>query len=135
MSINPEETERAHLEALLAAQGVRRIVVGHSKVTSTVLPRFGGRVLVADIGVPRGHTDPHAFLIIENGAPVTVHRRQHVPVEAATPEATCAYLARIAAIDGNAGPGGDAGASLRSGGVTRTAGGLAGMTVRATLRT
>lgn len=104
LSINPEETERAHLEALLAAQGVRRIVVGHSKVTSTVLPRFGGRVLVADIGVPAGHTDPHAFLLIENGAPVTVHRRQRVPIEAATPEATCAYLGRIAAIDGNTGP-------------------------------
>jgi hypothetical protein len=104
LSTNAEETERAHLEALLAAHGVRRIVVGHSKVTSTVLPRFGGRVLVADIGVPNGHSDPHAFLIIDNGAPVTVHRRQRVPVEATTPEATCAYLARIAAIDGDSGP-------------------------------
>ncbi len=104
LATNAEETERAHLEALLAHHGVRRIVVGHSKVTSTVLPRFGGRVLVADIGVPGGHSDPHAFLIIENGAPVTVHRRQRVPVEAAMPEATCAYLGRIAAIDGNAGP-------------------------------
>jgi hypothetical protein len=104
LSLNAEEAERAHLEALLGRHGVTRIVVGHTKVTSTVLPRFGGRVLVADIGVPSGHTDPHAFLIIENGAPVTVHRRQRVPVEAATPEATCAYLARIAAIDGGAGP-------------------------------
>jgi hypothetical protein len=83
---------------------VARIVVGDTKVTSTVLPRFGGRVLIADIGVPSGHTDPHAFLIIENGAAVTVHRRQRVPVEAATPEAACAYLGRIAAIDGGAGP-------------------------------
>ncbi|HYD86860.1 MAG TPA: metallophosphoesterase [Vitreimonas sp.] len=104
LSTNPEAAERAHLEALLAFHGVRRIVVGHSKVTSTVLPRFGGRVLVADIGVPRGHRDPHAFLIIENGAPITVHRGQRVPIEAGTPQATCAYLARIAALDSNAGP-------------------------------
>ena len=104
LATNGEDAERAHLEALLAAQGVRRIVIGHSKVTSTVLPRFNGRVLVADIAVPRGHSDPHAFLIIENGAPVTMHRRQRVPVEASTPQATCAYLARIAAIDGNTGP-------------------------------
>lgn len=104
LSTNPEATERTHLEALLAFHGVRRIVVGHSKVTSTVLPRFGGQVLVADIGVPRGHTDPHAFLIIENGAPVTIHRGQRVPIEASTPQASCAYLARIAEIDSNTGP-------------------------------
>ncbi|MBC7767624.1 MAG: metallophosphoesterase [Phycisphaerales bacterium] len=104
LSTNDESVERAHLEALLAFHGVSRIVVGHSKVTSTVLPRFGGRLLVADIAVPRGHTDPHAFLIIENGAPVTLHRGQRVPIAASTPEATCAYLAQIAAIDNNAGP-------------------------------
>ena len=104
LAVNAEDAELANVEALLARHGVRRIVVGHSKVTSTVLPRFGGRVLVADIGVPGGHTDPHAFVIIENGAPVTVHRGQRVPIDAATPEAACAYLGRIAAIDGGAGP-------------------------------
>jgi hypothetical protein len=104
LALNPEESERANVDALLARHGAARIVVGHSKVTSTVLPRFGGRVLIADIGVPTGHSDPHAFVIIENGQAVTVHRGQRVPVDAGTPAATCAYLARIAAIDGNAGP-------------------------------
>jgi hypothetical protein len=104
LAVNPEEAERAHLEALLARHSVSRIIVGHTKVTSAVLPRFGGRVLIADIGVPAGHSDPHAFVIIENGATTAVHRGQRVPIEAATPAATCAYLGRIAAIDGNAGP-------------------------------
>lgn len=104
LATNAEDAERAHVDALLAFHGVSRIVVGHSKVTSTVLPRFGGRVLVTDIGVPTGHTDPHAFLIIDNGAPVTIHRGQRVPLDAATAQATCAYLERIAVIDGNTGP-------------------------------
>jgi len=104
LSTNAEDAERAHLEALLRFHGVSRIIVGHSKVTSTVLPRFEGRVLVADIGVPRGHSDPHAFVIIENGAPVTVHRGARVPINASTPEARCAYLTQIAALDNNAGP-------------------------------
>lgn len=104
LALNAESAERAHLDALMAQHGVSRVVVGHTKVTSAVLPRFGGRVLIADIGVPDGHTDPHAFLIIENGAPIAVHRGQRVPVDAATAEARCAYLARIAQIDGGAGP-------------------------------
>jgi hypothetical protein len=80
------------------------VVVGHTKVTSTVLPRFNGRVLIADIAVPSGHSDPHAFLIFENGAWTTVHRGQRVPVTASTPQATCAYLGRIAALDNGSGP-------------------------------
>jgi hypothetical protein len=104
LSQNPEATETANLENILRAQGVARVIVGHTKVTSTVLPRFNGRVLVADIRVPSNHPDPHAFLIMENGTWTTVHRGQRVPVTASTPEATCQYLARIAALDNGVGP-------------------------------
>ena len=104
LSQNAEGAETANLENVLRAQGVARVIVGHTKVTSTVLPRFNGRVLVADIAVPRGHSDPHAFLIMENGAWITIHRGQRVPVNASTPQATCAYLRQIAALDNGAGP-------------------------------
>lgn len=104
LALHEEDAEAAHLEALLARHNVSRIIVGHTKRASTVLPRFAGRVIIADIGVPNGHTDPHAFLIIENGQLTTVHRGQRVPLEANTAEATCAYLARIAEIDGGSGP-------------------------------
>lgn len=104
LSQNPEATETANLQNVLRSQGVARVIVGHTKVTSTVLPRFNGRVLVADILVPNGHTDPHAFLIMENGAWTTIHRGQRVPVVASTPRETCAYLRQIAALDNNAGP-------------------------------
>ena len=104
LSQNPEPAETANLENVLRSQGVARIIVGHTKVTSTVLPRFNGRVLIADIAVPRGHQDPHAFLIYENGAWVTIHRGQRVPVIASTPQETCAYLHQIVTLDGGAGP-------------------------------
>jgi hypothetical protein len=80
------------------------VIVGHTKRAATVLPRFGGRVIITDIAVPRDHSDPHAFLIIENGALTTVHRGQRVPLDASTSEAACGYLDRIAAIDGRTGP-------------------------------
>lgn len=96
---NDEATEAANLEALLAHHGVRRIVVGHTKLAPLVVPRFGGRVLVADIAVPRGHSDPHAFVVIENGQATAVHRGQRVPINAATPQERCAYFGAVAALD------------------------------------
>jgi hypothetical protein len=104
LSQNAETAEQGNLDAILAQQGVARVVVGHTKVTATVLPRFNGRVIVADIAVPGDHSDPHAFLVIDNGALTTIHRGQRVPLTASTPAATCAYLGRIAALDRGAGP-------------------------------
>jgi hypothetical protein len=99
LALNAEETERAHLEALLAKHGVARIVTGHTKLASTVFPRFGGRVVIADIAVPEGYVDPYAYLIIENGVLTTVHRGARVPIQAETPEAVCAYVTEIRALD------------------------------------
>ncbi len=96
---NDEAIETPNLEAVLARQGVRRIVIGHTKLAPLVMPRFGGRVLVADIAVPRGHADPHAFVIIEGEQVTAVHRGQRVPLDASTPQARCAYFARVAALD------------------------------------
>jgi hypothetical protein len=99
LSLNDEATEIANLEAVLARQGVRRIVVGHTKVTPMVMPRFDGRVLVTDIAVPRGHTDPHAFVVIEGERVTAVHRGHRVPLDASSAEARCAYFAAVAALD------------------------------------
>lgn len=105
LSQNDEAAETPNLENVLRSQGVARVIVGHTKVTSTVLPRFNGRVLVADIAVPRGHSDPHAFLIFETGAWTTLHRGQRVPLTVSTPQQICAYLRQIVALDNNTGPG------------------------------
>jgi hypothetical protein len=99
LAMRDETAEAAHLETLLARHGVRRIVVGHTKLAPMVMPRFGGRVIVADIAVPGGHPDPHAFLIIEGDRLTAVHRGQRVPLDASTEAARCAYFAAIAALD------------------------------------
>jgi hypothetical protein len=96
---NDEAVETANLEAMLAQHGVRRIVTGHTKLAPFVVPRFGGRVLVADIAMPRNHPDAHAFVIIEGERVTAVHRGQRVPLDASTPQARCAYFDRIAALD------------------------------------
>lgn len=99
LALNDEAGETANLEAVLAHQGVRRIVIGHTKVAPFVVPRFGGRVVVTDIAVPPRHSDPHAFLIIEGDRLTAVHRGHGVPIDAPTPQARCAYIGAVAALD------------------------------------
>ena len=95
LAMNAETAETAHLEALLARYGVRRIVVGHTKRAAMVLPRFGGRLIITDVAVPDGYPDPRAYLIEENGALFAMHRGARVAMGADT----CAYVAAIAALD------------------------------------
>ncbi len=104
LSRNDELTEAPHLEAVLERHGVSRIVLGHTKIAPFVAPRFGGRVIVADIAVPRGHSDPHAFLLIEGGSTFAMHRGHRVAIDASTPEARCGYLAAIAALEPEGSP-------------------------------
>ncbi len=101
---NPEASEAANVQNLLGRHHVSRIVIGHTKAASTVFPRFGGHIVLADIAVPTGYSDPHAFLILENGAAFTVHRGQRLPLAGDTAQATCSYLQQVAALDGGAGP-------------------------------
>ena len=104
LALNDEMTETANLEAVLARHGAARIVLGHTKRASMVLPRFDGRVILTDIAVPENFVDPHAYLIQENGVLTTVHRGQRVALRAATQDERCAYLAQIAALDPPGGP-------------------------------
>jgi hypothetical protein len=95
LAINAEAVEAVHLEALLARHSVARVVVGHTKRAAMILPRFGGRVIITDVAVPEGSVDPRAFLIVENGGMIVVHRGQRVPLT----DDVCAYVALIAALD------------------------------------
>ncbi len=99
LSLNQEPTEEPHLAALLARHGVSRIIVGHTKRAATVLPRFGGRVIITDIARRDGYADPHAFLIIENGALTTIHRGHRVPLNVSNQAETCAYLDSVLAFE------------------------------------
>lgn len=96
LAMNAETSESPHLAALLARFGVARIVIGHTKRAPMVLPRFNGRVIITDVAVPDGQTDPKAWLVQEGGAVVAVHRGTRVPIGGANP---CAYFSAVAALE------------------------------------
>jgi hypothetical protein len=104
LALNDEASEGANVDALLARFGVAHIVVGHTKRTPTIAPRFGGRVILTDVAVPDGAADPHAFLEISNGQMTTIHRGQRIRLDGSTDAARCAYLNQVAAVDGAGGP-------------------------------
>jgi hypothetical protein len=61
-----EEVEAAHVDAVLAAYDVDRIIVGHTPGYGIILPRFGGKVLVIDTGIAAHYGGHIASLRIEN---------------------------------------------------------------------
>lgn len=62
---NDEASEAPHVEALLAFYDVDRIVVGHTPGYGTIMPRFGGKVLVIDTGISDFYGGHLASLVLE----------------------------------------------------------------------
>lgn len=64
----------AHVDAVLATLGVGRIVIGHTVTAGAVLPRFGCKVILIDVGLSAVYGGPPAALLIEDGRPFALHR-------------------------------------------------------------
>ena len=62
---NDEATEAPHVEALLAFYDVDRIVIGHTPGYGTIMPRFGGKVLLIDTGISDFYGAHLASLVLE----------------------------------------------------------------------
>jgi hypothetical protein len=94
-----EAALEGHLASVLEFHGVCRIVIGHTVTRTTVIPRFGSKVINVDVGLSRFYGAAPACLLIEDGVPVTIHRGTRVPIPAASPEALQAYFRSIVAAD------------------------------------
>jgi len=100
LATGPEETLTEHLDRLLAEHGAQRIVIGHTPTIGTVMPRFGGKVLMIDVGLASYYGKRMACLVIEDGKPYTLHRgeRLELPRDASRGE-LLRYLTAAAALD------------------------------------
>lgn len=63
-----------HVDQVLAAFGVRHIVIGHTVTGGTVMTRYGGKVIMIDVGLSAAYGATPAALLIEGGRPYTLHR-------------------------------------------------------------
>jgi hypothetical protein len=64
----------ALVDQVLAAQGAKRIVIGHTPTAGAVIPRFDGKVLMIDVGMSTTYGNHRACLIIEGDSAYAMHR-------------------------------------------------------------
>jgi hypothetical protein len=91
----------AHVKALFENHQVDRIVIGHTPTEGAVLPRFGGKVLLIDVGLSRVFdAQPRmACLLIEKGKPYALHRGVKLELPPDSSGGLSMYLKQAAALD------------------------------------
>jgi hypothetical protein len=89
LATNEEALELAHVDAVLAFYDVDRIVVGHTPGLGTVVPRFGGKVLLIDTGISAYYGAYLGSLLIEGDDLTTVQ----VGVSVSVPQGEGSLLA------------------------------------------
>ncbi len=57
------------LDSVLSHFGAKRMIIGHTPLLPVVLPRFGGKVIIVDVGLAEHYGHARSFLSIENGTP------------------------------------------------------------------
>jgi hypothetical protein len=96
-----EQALGMHVAAVLANLKAARMVIGHTFTDGAITPRFGGKVLLIDIGLARIY-DPllrQACLVIENGRPFVLHRGSRLELPSDEGRDTLRYLKAAAALD------------------------------------
>ncbi len=94
-----EQLLAEHVDTVLKDFGVRRIVIGHTPTMTTVIPRFQGKVVMADVGLSKYYGGPPACLVIDKGVPQTLHRGKLLPLPSDSGEGLLNYLRSAAALD------------------------------------
>ena len=96
---DPEAGLAAHVDQVLQLHGVKHIVIGHTPTLGVVLPRFGGKVIMIDVGLSKSYGSNPACLVIDGGKLLAWHRGKmlDLPVDGAD---ISAYLKAAGIADG-----------------------------------
>lgn len=76
---NDAEVELAPLLAMLKFYGVNRIFIAHTPTQGAILMRFGGKVIMIDVGIAAYYGSSLANIVIEDGTLQVMHRGMLVP--------------------------------------------------------
>jgi hypothetical protein len=90
----------AHVQAVLDRHGCRRLVIGHTPAEGLLVsPRYGGRVILIDVGLSRVYGGPPAALILEGGQAFALHRGKRLPLPEGEGDAALRYVRAVAALE------------------------------------
>jgi hypothetical protein len=93
----PEAEISEFVDSVLKTFDVSHIVLGHTPTAGAVTPRFGGKVILIDVGLSKGYNDSPACLLVEGGKPFAVHRGKKL--ELPMGKDASEYLKQAAEID------------------------------------
>jgi len=101
LATGDENVLDGHVKNVLNNYGVLRIVIGHTFTDGAVTPRFGGSVLLIDIGLARLYDNlgRMACLVIEKGKPYALHRGTKLELPKNSTTDMLRYLKQAAALD------------------------------------
>src|SRR5437867_4657448 len=90
-----------HVKSVLQNHQAERIVIGHTPTEGAILPRFGGKVLLIDVGLSRvfDSRPRMACLLIENDKPCALHRSEKLELPSNSDSDLLRYLRQAAARD------------------------------------
>jgi len=101
LAVGSEESLEPFVKGVLKSHQVERIVIGHTFTDGAVTPRFGGKVLMIDIGLARLYDTKRRqdCLLIENHQPYALHRGRKLDLPSDTGSDMLRYLKQAAALD------------------------------------
>jgi hypothetical protein len=89
----------SHVERLLAAYGVNRVVVAHTPTAGAILPRYAGKVIVIDVGLSTYYGGHPVCLVQEGKTTYVVHRGTRVPFAEDAAADLARYLKRTVELE------------------------------------
>lgn len=84
-----------HVDKLLETYGAKRIVIAHTPTPGAVITRFGGKVVLIDVGLSTYYGSRRACLIMEDEKLYAMHRGDKIPLPADSPMAYLQYLRQV----------------------------------------
>jgi hypothetical protein len=99
LTVDTDPVLQTHVDAVLKKYGVKRIVIGHTPTPGAILPRFGGKVLMIDVGLSKAYGSRQACLLIEDGKTFSIHRGRKLALPDGSPGDLLRYLKEAVAVD------------------------------------
>ncbi len=94
-----EGVRESQLETVLRNYGCKRIVVAHSATPGAIMPRWGGRVILIEVGLAIFYGGRLACLLIEKNRAYALHRGKKLELPTDSRTGLLNYLKRAAALD------------------------------------
>jgi Calcineurin-like phosphoesterase len=95
LALGSEATEEPAVQTALAHDGARRIVIAHTPTIGPILPRFGGRVILADTGISAYYGGNRAYLLIEGDDVFAGYGDAKIPLPGRSAQNVLAYLKTV----------------------------------------